>query len=124
MLVLGDAHADEADTLRALRAAYAAAAAPVALQVGDLGVYAVPAPTWFVAGNNEDFDAVEALRRGDASLAGERDLHLLDGVAEVAGLRVAGLSGTYAPTQYENARSELAGERRRHFVREDVERVL
>ncbi|MFC7080850.1 metallophosphoesterase family protein [Halorussus caseinilyticus] len=102
MLVLGDAHAD------------------AALQTGDL-----PVPTYFVAGNNEDFDAIDALRRGDdpASVTVRNARLLASTAAEVEGLRVAGLSGNYAPTKYDESRADLAGERRRHFVREDVARL-
>nr|WP_226010967.1 metallophosphoesterase [Halomicrobium salinisoli] len=124
MLVLGDAHAaEDPDNDDALLAAYDAADADVALQLGDLQRYDLPAPTWFVGGNNEDFDVIDALRAGD-SPEQVSNAHLLAGTAaEVEGLRVAGLSGNYAPTQYDKPRSELSGERRRHFVREDVEAV-
>ncbi|MFC4549966.1 MULTISPECIES: metallophosphoesterase family protein [Halorussus] len=122
MLVLGDAHADDPDKRRSLAAAYRAADAEVALQTGDLLDYDPPVPTYFVAGNNEDFDTIDALRRGET--AGTANVHLLAStVAEVEGLRVAGLSGNYAPTQYEKSREELSGDRRRHFVKDDVERL-
>jgi len=122
MLVLGDAHADDPAHRRALLAAYETADADVALQTGDLLTYELPTPTWFVAGNNEAFDVIERLRSGDAG--GTRNANLLASTAvELDGLRVAGLSGNYAPTQYEKSRSELAGDRRRHFVRDDVERL-
>ena len=124
MLVLGDAHADDPDNRDALLDAYDAVDPDVALQVGDLLCYDLPAPTWFVAGNNEDFDVIDALRRGDASLtAAERPRLLTSTVAEVAGLRVAGLSGNFAPSRYDRARDELSGDRRRHFVRSEVERA-
>lgn len=123
MLVLGDAHASDPDNRSALRAAYDTAGAPVALQVGDLEWYNLPVPTWFVAGNNEDFDVVEALRVGDAP-PGVHDAHLLAGTAaDVGGLNVAGLSGNYAPTKYDLPRSQLSGDERRHFTSEDVMRV-
>ncbi|UPV73268.1 metallophosphoesterase [Halorussus limi] len=125
MLVLGDAHADDPDDRRALFAAYRESDAEVALQTGDLLHYDLPIPTYFVAGNNEDFDVIDALRRGEnPEGARVRNAHLLAStVAEVRGLRVAGLSGNYAPTKYDETRADLAGERRRHFVREDVERL-
>lgn len=133
ILVLGDAHADDPENRRALFAAYEAADADVALQVGDLGWYDVPIPTWFVAGNNDDQDVVDALRRGDASLSrvgagggSERSTRprLLSSTAvTVRGLRVTGLSGNYSPTRYEKSREELVGGRRRHFVRDEVERA-
>ena len=124
MLVLGDAHADNPERRGALLAAYRAADPDAALQLGDLLYYDLPAPTWFVAGNNEDFDVIDALRRGDATLtSAERPRLLASTAAEVCGLRVAGLSGNYAPTRYERSRDELAGDRRRHFVRSEVERA-
>ena len=122
MLVLGDAHADDPENRRALRSAYGAADETVALQTGDLLTYDLPVPTWFVAGNNEDFDVIDRLRADDES--GTRNAHLLASEAvEVDGVRVAGLSGNYAPTRYEKRRTELEGERRRHFVREEVDRL-
>ena len=135
MLVLGDAHADEPERREALRAIYDAVDPEATLQLGDLEWYDLPAPTWFVAGNNEDLDVIDALRAGE-SPPGVRNAHLLAGTAaevgarggrcnsaEVCGLRVAGLSGNFAPTRYDKPRSELVGDRRRHFTHEDVERV-
>jgi Icc-related predicted phosphoesterase len=124
MLVLGDAHADDPDNRRALFAAYREADADVALQLGDLLYYDLPIPTYFIAGNNEDFDVIDALRHGRVESSDVRNAVLLgDDAVEVEGLRVAGLSGNYAPTQYERPRPNLQGERRRHFVRGDVEAV-
>jgi Icc-related predicted phosphoesterase len=123
VLVLGDAHADEPDRREALLAAYSDADVERALQIGDLGYYELPIPTWFVAGNNEDFDVVEALRQ-DEQPDGVANAHLLASTAvELDGLRVGGLSGNFAPTQYDKPRSELSGDRRRHFTHEDVERA-
>jgi len=122
MLVLGDAHADDPARRRALFAAYRAADADVALQLGDLLCYDLPIRTYFVGGNNEDFDVVEALRHGRVESSDVDGAVLLAGdTVEVEGLRVAGLSGNFAPTQFERPRPNLQGERRRHFVREDVE---
>ena len=125
MLVLGDAHADDPDNRRALLAAYRDSRAEVALQLGDLLFYDLPVPTYFIGGNNEDFDVIDALRAGeDPEGATVRNATLLAStVTDVGGLRVAGLSGNYAPTKYDESRADLEGERRRHFVREDVERL-
>ena len=123
MLVLGDVHGSDPDNRAAARAAYDDTDADVALQVGDLEWYDLPAETWFVAGNNEDFDVVDALRTGDPP-PDVRNAHLLASTAtDRRGIRVAGLSGNFAPTQYDLARDELEGDRRRHFVRDDVERL-
>ncbi|PSQ02923.1 metallophosphoesterase [Halobacteriales archaeon QS_5_70_17] len=123
MLVLGDAHASTPDRRDALLAAYRTAESDVALHVGDAEYYDFPAPTWFVAGNNEDFDVIDALRAGERP-DGVRNAHLLASTAaDVAGLRVAGLSGNFAPTRYDRPRSDLEGDRRRHFTREDVGRA-
>ncbi len=124
MLVLGDAHADEKAKREALLAAFGETDADRALQVGDLQYYELPVPTWFVAGNDEDLNVIEALREGREP-EGVRNVHVLASDAvDLKGLRVAGLSGNYAPTQFDKPRSELEDERRRHFVREDVERTL
>ncbi|MFB6077587.1 MAG: metallophosphoesterase [Halarchaeum sp.] len=122
MLVLGDAHANDPAKRRSLFAAYRDADEAVALQCGDLLHYRLPVETYFVAGNNEDFDVIDALRNGRVESSDVENAHLLASTAvTVDGVRVAGLSGNYAPTRYENARGELDAERRRHFVREDVE---
>jgi Icc-related predicted phosphoesterase len=124
MLVLGDAHASTTDRRQSLFAAYRAADADVALQAGDLMYYDLPIPTYFIGGNNEDFDIVEALRHGRIESDDVSNAYLLHSTAEtVDGLRVAGLSGNYAPTQFEKSREQLYDDRRRHFVREDVERA-
>lgn len=125
MLVLGDAHADDPDYRRALFAAYREADPDVALQLGDLMFYDLPAPTWFIGGNNEDFDVIEGLRNGLVSNSQVTNAHLLASTgAELDGLRIAGLSGNFAPTQYERPRANLVGDRRRHFTHEDVERAM
>lgn len=124
MLVLGDAHADDPDNRAALEAAYAAAAdEAVALQTGDLLFYRLPLPTWFIAGNNENLDVIDRLRSGEVP-PGTDNAHLLASTTvEIDGRRVAGLSGNYAPTQYDKPRSALSDDRRRHFTFEDVERA-
>lgn len=124
MLVLGDAHADDASNRRALLAAYEETDTDTALQVGDLLYYDLPLPTWFIAGNNEDFDVIESLRTGNNPKT-TTNAHLLVSTAvELRGIRIAGLSGNHAPTQYDKTRSELNESRRRHFVRKDVERAM
>lgn len=124
MLVLGDAHADNPDRQRALLAAYRATDEDVALQAGDLMYYDLPVDTYFIGGNNEDFDVIDALRHGRIESEGVRNVHLLASTAvTVDGVRIAGLTGNYAPSQYHKSRTMLSDERRRHFVREDVERA-
>jgi len=123
MLVLGDAHANEPDRRRALLAAYDASPSSTAIQLGDLMYYDLPKPTWFIAGNNEDLDVIEALRDGETPPA-VRNANLLHSTTvDLQGVRVAGLSGNYAPTQYQKDRQHLQGDRRRHFVRNDVRRA-
>ncbi|WP_121741360.1 metallophosphoesterase family protein [Natronorubrum halophilum] len=123
MLVLGDAHATEPDRREILLELYRSLEPARVIQLGDLEYYDLPAPTWFVAGNNEDFDVIEALRAGDRPPETD-NVHLLAStVATVGGRRVAGLSGNYAPTKYDLPRAELEGERRRHFTHEDIERA-
>ncbi|WP_090619956.1 metallophosphoesterase family protein [Natrinema salaciae] len=123
MLVLGDAHASDPDRCETLLALYRTLEPDRVLQLGDLERYDLPAPTWFVAGNNEDLEIIDALRT-DEELDETNNVTLLASTAAtVDGLRVAGLSGNFAPTKYELSRDELTGERRRHFTHEDVERA-
>ncbi|MFC6718343.1 hypothetical protein ACFQGT_11940 [Natrialbaceae archaeon GCM10025810] len=63
LLVLGDAHASDPDRRESLLETYRAVDPDAVLHVGDLECYDLPAPTWFVAGNNEDLDVIEYLRR-------------------------------------------------------------
>jgi Icc-related predicted phosphoesterase len=120
---------------------------PFWLCVGDIatdaGRYAsLAAPVYWIHGNNDNFDAIAS---GDLPA----DLHHIPNgtLIEVAGpegpaprayrLRVAGLGGTFAPTWYDTPASELPwpearglqppgrprvkDDKRRHFVREEVE---
>ncbi|QSW99900.1 metallophosphoesterase family protein [Haloterrigena alkaliphila] len=123
MLVLGDAHAAEPDRRETLLELYRTVDPDRVLQAGDLEHYDLPAPTWFVAGNNEDFDVIDAFRAGE-NPPEAANVHLLAStVATVDGIRVAGLSGNYSPTRYDLPRDELEGDRRRHFTHEDVGRA-
>ena len=106
---------------------------PFWLCVGDVadadGKYETfPSPLYWVKGNNENFDAI-ASNRLPPNL-----FHLPNGELKSIGLlNVAGLGGTYAPTMYElraadlphpkksTAKATEAADRRRHFVREEVE---
>jgi Icc-related predicted phosphoesterase len=106
---------------------------PFWLCVGDVADEAgryepLGAPVYWIKGNNENFDLIAS---GDLP-AGLH--HIPNGtLVIIAGLRVAGLGGTYAATMYELPASELphpkkgtprateAADRRRHFVREEVE---
>ena len=104
------------------------------LCVGDLSddagrYHAVDAPLYFIQGNNENFDVI-------AAGALPAHLHFLPNATdiELAGLTIAGLGGTFAPTWYETpaaalphpkkgtARATELADKRRHFVREEVER--
>jgi len=120
---------------------------PFWLCVGDIaddhGRYEpLGARVYWIHGNNDNFDAIAA---GDLPA----DLHHIPNatVVEMAGpegpaprvdgLRVAGLGGTFAPTWYDTRASELPSpvarglqtpgrprvrdDKRRHFVREEVE---
>lgn len=121
---------------------------PVWLCVGDIadeqGRYeSLGAPVYWIHGNNDNFDAIAS---GDLP---EGLRHIANGtVVEIATLRVAGLGGTFAPTWYETRAGELPhprkgsakataladpsarsgssraksrDDKRRHFVREEVE---
>ncbi len=117
---------------------------PFWLCVGDVadaeGRYETfPAPLYWIKGNNENFDFVEQCMAGQRA-AGlyappYTDTYIANGeVATIDGLRVAGLGGTFAPTLYDLAAADLPhprratakatalADKRRHFVREEVDR--
>jgi Icc-related predicted phosphoesterase len=127
---LGDIHGDFVSARRIMERH---PEVPFWLCVGDVaddqGRYeALPAPLYWIKGNNESFDAIAG-----GGLPG--NLHYIhNGTAiEIGGLRVAGLGGTFAPTLYETPAADLPhprkgtakatelADRRRHFVREEVE---
>ena len=127
---LGDIHGDFA-TVRRIMLAHPDV--PFWLCVGDVadaeGRYdRFPAPLYWIKGNNDNFDAIAA---GDVAPG----LHHISNaqLIEVGPLRVAGLGGTFAPTMYETKAADLPhpkkgsakatelADRRRHFVREEVD---
>jgi Icc-related predicted phosphoesterase len=95
----------------------------------DAGRYEpLGAPVYWIKGNNENFDRIAS---GDLPSGLH---HIPNGtLVTLNGLRVAGLGGTYAPTVYDLPANELPhpkkgtakatelADRRRHFVREEVE---
>lgn len=106
---------------------------PFWLCVGDVasrsGEYpSPPVPIYFIKGNNEHFDAIDA-----RTLPG--GLHYLPNAERltIGGVTVAGVGGTLAPTWYETPAAELPhpkkrtpratelADKRRHFVREEIE---
>ena len=106
---------------------------PFWLCVGDVanaaGEYPAPAaPVYFIKGNNENFDAIAA---NDFA----PHLHFIANAQalRVGDVSVAGLGGTFAPTWYQTAAAALPhpkkgsaratglADKRRHFVREEVD---
>jgi Icc-related predicted phosphoesterase len=106
---------------------------PFWISVGDLaddeGNYQpVATPLYWIKGNNENFDLI-----GSGRLP--QNLHWIAqaGVTRTHGISIAGLGGTLAPTWYETPAADLPhptkaspratalADKRRHFVREEVE---
>ena len=128
---LGDIHGDFAGVRRIVARH---PDVPFWICVGDLaddqGRYEpVDAPLYWIKGNNENFDAI-------ASAALPPSLHFLPNgiVTTVDGVRIAGLGGTFAPNWYLTAAADLPhprkgtaratelADKRRHFVKEEVDR--
>jgi Icc-related predicted phosphoesterase len=127
---LGDIHGDFATVRHIMRRHHDV---PFWLCVGDVadatgGYEPLEAPLYWIKGNNENFDRIAAADFPEG-------LHYLPNGSEanIGGVRVAGLGGTFAPTMYELAPAELPhpkkgsaqatglADRRRHFVRAEVE---
>ena len=112
---------------------------PFWLCVGDIadeaGRYeSLGAPVYWIHGNNDNFDAIAAgdLPRDFRHIANGTAVDISIAMPRAAGrglqVRVAGLGGTFAPTWYETRAADLPSPRamsrddkRRHFVREEVE---
>jgi Icc-related predicted phosphoesterase len=127
---LGDIHGDFAAARRIIRRNVEV---PFWVCVGDLaddqGRYEeLGAPVYWIKGNNENFDLI-------ASGGLPSNLHYLPAAKPVtlSGVTIAGLGGTFAPTMYDvkaedlphpkksTAKATELADRRRHFVREEVE---
>src|SRR5688572_6251947 len=102
---------------------------PLWICVGDVasraGAYPEPsAPLYWIKGNNENFDRIARFESGEDRVP---NLHFLsNGTAHRVGLlRVAALGGTFAPTWFDTPAAQLphrpSDDKRRHFVREEVE---
>ena len=101
---LGDIHGDF-DSARGVMALHPEV--PFWLCVGDVaddeGRYeALPAPLYWIKGNNDNFAAIAAGAFPD-------NLHFLPNahVSTIEGLRIAGLGGTFAPTWYDTPAAQL-----------------
>lgn len=123
--VLGDIHGNFAAVARILDRH---PDVPFWLCVGDVatvrGDYPQPqAPIYWIKGNNEQFDRIARFAAGDDTVP---NLHFVPNgqAVTIEGVTVAGLGGTFAPTWYERAASELPhtpkDDKRRHFVRAEV----
>ena len=126
---LGDIHGDFESARRVMSRH---PEVPFWLCVGDVadgeGRYeALPSPLYWIKGNNENFDAI------DDGVFPVNLNYLPNGrAAEIGGIRVAGLGGTFAPSWYDTPASALPhprkgtakatglADKRRHFVREEV----
>jgi Icc-related predicted phosphoesterase len=102
---------------------------PFWLCVGDIanaaGAYPTPAaPVYWIKGNNESFDRIQAFRAGRETIP---NLHYIpNGTSVRTGpITVAGVGGTFAPTWFDTPVSNLPAkpkdDKRRHFVREEVD---
>ena len=127
---LGDIHGDFVSARRVMERH---PEVPFWVCVGDVaddeGRYEpLPAALYWIKGNNENFDTIAA---GELP----RNLQYIPNgqLVEVEGIRLAGLGGTFAPTMYEvsaanlphprkaSARATELADKRRHFVREEVD---
>ena len=97
--------------------------------VGDVasnsGAYPEPpVPLYWIKGNNEQFDRIAEWEAGGDAVP---NLHYIrNGTSvRVGPLIVAGVGGTYAPTWYDTPAARLPhtrkDDKRRHFVREEVD---
>lgn len=103
---------------------------PLWLCVGDLasaaGAYPMPrARLYFIKGNNENFTRLAEWQQGNGEPMPNLQFIPTGTAVTVGPLTVAGLGGTFAPTMYDTPPEQLphtpSNDRRRHFVRVEVE---
>lgn len=87
---------------------------------------AAPRRTLFIKGNHEDFDWLESQTRSEILpglfyLPNGRTFDLNDDEGGI--IRVGGLGGCYGPSDYGSRSRELKGYERRHYTRDEVERL-
>jgi len=122
ILLLGDVHNDVED----LKKIIDSVKCDFALQIGDLGIYSNhQEPIYFIAGNHENWDIIEAMNNGTIEFENLRHIK----TAEIISLKknneiihVSGLNGNYSPKDYELKKQQLKGDRRSHFTKNDVEK--
>ena len=114
--------------------------ASVYLQTGDLASEddstrypSLSKPLIFCAGNHEEWDELEKFEGKKEICKIGKNLYyvpqgnyidlgsLLNG--KETNFRIGALGGNYSPKRYNLERSELRGERRRHYVNQDVEKT-
>ena len=136
ILIAGDIHANF--DLFFERVANLSTRPTAILQVGDLGGKSkeypdFPTPTYFIQGNHENWDLLYGKGEGaeplfsgvhsnSANIYVPRNLHHLPNgrSIDVEGLCVVGLGGNYSSKYYVKGRSEMKGDRRRHFNYSEV----
>ncbi len=130
LLLLGDVHGESKENKEKLFQLIESNKKNIdfVIQVGDLGFYqAMPLPLNFVFGNNEDFDVIDAMIKGEMTFQNLRLIRSGETVLLRKGsnnLSLSGLCGNHAPNYFKLKREELTGDRRRHFVNEEVQRCL
>lgn len=87
----------------------------------------VPRRTVFIKGNHEDFVWLDAQVRAEVlpGLVYLRNGCAIDLDDPTAGsIRVGGVGGCYGPSDYERRSDRLQGYARRHYTREEIERLV
>jgi len=89
---------------------------------------AAPRSTVFLKGNHEDFEWLRERRLRDDLEALPGLLYLPNGTttvleAEDESLRVGGIGGCHGPSNYDRRSNDLRQRARRHFTRDEVERL-
>ncbi|MBL7169521.1 MAG: metallophosphoesterase [Candidatus Aenigmarchaeota archaeon] len=122
ILLLGDVHED----INKVKKIIDSVECDFVLQVGDLGIYSnFSKPMYFIAGNHENWDIIEAMNNGTIEFENLRRIKTAEIIPLKKGndiIRVSGLNGNYSQKDYGLKKKELEGRRRSHFVKDDVER--
>ena len=90
------------------------------LDCGDISLYQNHSkPVYFIHGNHENWDIIEAMDNDDLKLTNLRHIKNSEVITLTKGnekpIRVLGFGGNYSPTRFNMKKNSLTKDRRRHY---------
>ncbi|MDO8727178.1 MAG: metallophosphoesterase [Candidatus Methanoperedens sp.] len=82
-----------------------------------------PAPLYWISGNHENWDEIEKMENGILKIP--NFIHMINAeTVQLGKTRILGMGGNYSPTYYGFKKAELPKSRKRHYVKDEIEKCL